>query len=428
VQAAIETYEADFALEKAQFLTSAVRGRPQVRGEVGRTVELRHRGNSYSFKVYCLGPQRYRLETNEARIEAQIDRLGQFEYWLTALGKHFNVVSVAQGLSRQIEVDGVAHRVDRDDGGLVHAPAPAVVVSIAVKPGDTVSVGDRLAVLEAMKMEMQVVAPFSGKVRQVMAIPNVQVGTGTPLLRIEPEGTNALGSSAARVSFASAPRSRHGQEDDAVSRGRATAEELRQLILGFDIEPARAPRLFAELNESAASTSDGKALAAYEHQILTAFVDICSLFSRHPAADGPAGGEAPSSEAYLFSYLRLLETGGDTLSSEFLDSLKRTLAHYGVEKLERTPELEEALLRIYKSYQRMEQQLAPVMGILQRRLEHVDLVVPEAREVFRALLERMISITRGRYPSVSDLAREVRYRVYDQALFEQAQQRVYTDA
>ena len=85
-------------------------------------------------------------------------------------------------------MDGVSHRVDRDEGGVIHAPAPAVVVSIAVKPGDTVAMGDRLAVLEAMKMEMQVVAPFSGKVRQVMTIPNVQVGAGTPLVQMEPTG------------------------------------------------------------------------------------------------------------------------------------------------------------------------------------------------------------------------------------------------
>ena len=95
-----------------------------------------------------------------------------------------------QGLSYRIEVDGVSHQIDRDDGGIVHAPSPAVVVSIAVKPGDTV-VGRETAwlVLEAMKMEMQVVAPFSGKVRQVMTIPNVQVDTGAPLLQIEPDAS-----------------------------------------------------------------------------------------------------------------------------------------------------------------------------------------------------------------------------------------------
>ena len=68
--------------------------------------------------------------------------------------------------------------------------APAVVVSIAVKAGDTVMVGDRLAVLEAMKMETQVVAPFSGKVREVLTMPNVQVDTGAPLLQIEATGSD----------------------------------------------------------------------------------------------------------------------------------------------------------------------------------------------------------------------------------------------
>ena len=124
-------------------------------------------------------------------IDPHIDRLGQFENWLTNFGRRFHIVSVSQGLNYRIEVDGVPHRIDRDDGGIVHAPAPAVVVSIAVQPGDTVSAGDRLAVLEAMKMEMQVVAPFSGKIRQVMTIPNVQVDTGAPLVQIEPAAADA---------------------------------------------------------------------------------------------------------------------------------------------------------------------------------------------------------------------------------------------
>ena len=186
VQAAIEAYDAELAVEQKQFYASALRGRPHVRSEVGRTVELRYRGHSYSLQVYRLGPEQYRVEADGSRLDVHIDRLGPFEYWLTGLDRRFHVVSIVQGHSYRIEVDGVSHRVDRDEGGVIHAPAPAVVVSIAVKPGDTVAMGDRLAVLEAMKMEMQVVAPFSGKVRQVMTIPNVQVGTGTPLVQMEP--------------------------------------------------------------------------------------------------------------------------------------------------------------------------------------------------------------------------------------------------
>ena len=61
-----------------------------------------------------------------------------------------------------------AHRIDRDEGGIVHATAPAVVVSVAVKPGDMVSLGDRLAVVEAMKMENELGSPKAGRVKDVL--------------------------------------------------------------------------------------------------------------------------------------------------------------------------------------------------------------------------------------------------------------------
>ena len=141
-----------------------------------------------------------------------MDRVGRFEYWLTVGDDRHHVVSVEQGSGYRIEVDGVSHVVERGDVGIVRAPSPAVVVSIAVKPGDVVATGDRLAVLEAMKMEMQVVAPFAGKVRQVMAIPNVQVSPGTPLMQIDPtrEGNTA---GRGRTGFASRRKAAANSDD-----------------------------------------------------------------------------------------------------------------------------------------------------------------------------------------------------------------------
>ena len=78
-------------------------------------------------------------------------------------------------------IDGYWH-VDRDYRGLVRASTRAVVLSILVQPGDTVAAGDRLAVVDAMKMETQVLAPFAGKIRQVMATPNAEVSPGDPML------------------------------------------------------------------------------------------------------------------------------------------------------------------------------------------------------------------------------------------------------
>src|SRR5437868_4566390 len=54
--AAIEGYDAELMVEQTQFYASAVRGRPQVRSEVGRKMSLRYRGRSYEPRVYRLGP------------------------------------------------------------------------------------------------------------------------------------------------------------------------------------------------------------------------------------------------------------------------------------------------------------------------------------------------------------------------------------
>ncbi|HXY11763.1 MAG TPA: carboxyl transferase domain-containing protein [Terriglobales bacterium] len=422
VQAAIEAYDAQLAVEQAQFYASAVRGRPQVRSEIGRTAELRYRGYSYLPKTYRLGPQHYRVEMNGSHIDAEIERLGQFESRLTSGGRRFHVVSVAQGLSYRIEIDGVSYQIDRDDGGVVHAVAPAVVVSIAVKPGDTVSVGDRLAVLEAMKMEMQVVAPFSGKVRQVMTMPNVQVDVGAPLVQIDPEASDHPKDAMETVAFgASFPR----DEDREVIplNCRQSLDELRQLMLGFDVDPKRSARLLADWNRHC--PADGGEMREAEDEILNIFVDICSLFQQEPEVTERASGEEPSAEAYLFGFLRTLGTGGEGLPPAFVDALRRALAHYGVTSLERSPQLEQSLLWIYKSHQHLDEQIAPVLALLDRRLQQARDLAPQAGAAQRVLLDRLIYMSNSRFPAISDLARELRYRYFDQPLFERARKEVY---
>jgi acetyl/propionyl-CoA carboxylase alpha subunit/acetyl-CoA carboxylase carboxyltransferase component len=421
VQAAIEAYDSQLAVEQAQFYASAVRGRPHVRSEVGHTAELRYRGNSYSPKVYRLGPQRFRVEVNGSRIDAAVERLGQFEYWLTVFGKRFHVISVVQGLSYRIEVDGVSHHIDRDDGGIVHAPAPAVVVSIAVKPGDTVSAGQRLAVLEAMKMEMQVVAPFAGKVRQVMTIPNVQVDTGAPLLQIEPASENDPAAAAERVVFGASAESNGNGETPPLGCCESL-ERILQLMLGFDVDPKQAAQLLAEI---AQDTSTSDEIRRREDQIPNIFVDICALFQREPEVNHRSSGEEPSAESYLFSYLRALDTRGEGLPVHFVNSLRRALAHYGVLSLERSPRLVESLLWIYKSHQRVDEQIAPVLEVLKRRLRNIEISAPHGEDSLHALLDRLISVTHELFPAASDLARELRYRHFDQPLFERARKQVY---
>ena len=74
----------------------------------------------------------------------------------------------------------------RDDRGVVRAPAPALVVAVTVAPGDQVEAGSPVAVLEAMKMEMTVVATHAGRVLEVLVAGSTHVDAGAPLVSVEP--------------------------------------------------------------------------------------------------------------------------------------------------------------------------------------------------------------------------------------------------
>ncbi len=65
----------------------------------------------------------------------------------------------------------------------VSVPMVGKIVSVSVKVGDRVKEDDQVAVLEAMKMEMPIVAPISGVVKEV------RVSAGQ---EVEAEGTIAI--------------------------------------------------------------------------------------------------------------------------------------------------------------------------------------------------------------------------------------------
>ena len=80
--------------------------------------------------------------------------------------------------------DGAGHHALAD--GTIIAPMPGKVTAVDVSPGETVSKGQRLLTLEAMKMEHGLTAPFDGTVAELSAKAGAQVGEGAVLVRVEP--------------------------------------------------------------------------------------------------------------------------------------------------------------------------------------------------------------------------------------------------
>ena len=67
-------------------------------------------------------------------------------------------------------------------GEQVNSPMPGTIVKMNVKAGQAVKSGEVLAVLEAMKMENEIMAPHDATVVQVLADVGTKVDTGTPII------------------------------------------------------------------------------------------------------------------------------------------------------------------------------------------------------------------------------------------------------
>ncbi len=80
---------------------------------------------------------------------------------------------------------------DQGQGGLVRAPMHGKVLSILVEKGANVVRGQRLAIIEAMKMEHTLTAPIDGVVADIAVAPSAQVPEGARLMLIEPAAKSA---------------------------------------------------------------------------------------------------------------------------------------------------------------------------------------------------------------------------------------------
>jgi 3-methylcrotonyl-CoA carboxylase alpha subunit len=75
-----------------------------------------------------------------------------------------------------------------DAGGTVKSPMHGKLVALFVSEGEVVEKGQRVAIVEAMKMEHPVLAPRAGKVESIAFAPGAQMGQGARILSVSEEG------------------------------------------------------------------------------------------------------------------------------------------------------------------------------------------------------------------------------------------------
>ena len=128
----------------------------------------------WPFAATPLGGERHDVTLGDAR-------------WTLAVyaeGERITVFA-PQGTLTLHEVDALAHAGEGAAEGRLSAPMPGKMVAFLVKPGDAVTAGQPLAVMEAMKMEHTIAAPRDGTVAELLYGVGDQVAEGAELLRLQ---------------------------------------------------------------------------------------------------------------------------------------------------------------------------------------------------------------------------------------------------
>ncbi len=432
VVAAILTHQGERAAVLLNFFDQAARGRPrQVPSSTGSELDLVYSGHSYRLKVFAIGGWTYRVHLRDRVAQATLLEQGPYSYQLVMGGRSHSVLLSESDAELRLEIDGHLHRVRRDVGGKVRAPAPALVIEVSVEAGQKVAGGQRLGLLEAMKTETAFFAPVAGVVREVLVRGGERVSAGDVILVIEPEsGEGAAVGARPALEIEPEPDpldalfGPDGAPDLAAASGlssgvRAEAvgvlrRELRRILMGYDVNTERAERLVAVLEADVAAISDPfRAELAGLVPALLLFVDLETLFSRAPTRiEGDELG--PSNDARMAMYLRRIAAEGAGIHADFLEQLRRTLAHYDVPSLEPSDALWRAVLRVYATRTTLELRTRLVVALLQ-----LSIGLGERGEVFRGrgelgeVLDRLALLRGTVSAAVADLASHARFVLFE---------------
>jgi len=139
----------------------------------------------------------YRVTAGERSLEVIVAGTEGPRLDLIIDGRPVRAIVVAAGDRRFVKVGGadpvILEKVSIQGS---RAPIPGeetltaamdgLVTSVVAKEGEEVQAGTPLVVLEAMKMEIRVVAPFAGRVKRVACAPGDVVERGRVLVEMEP--------------------------------------------------------------------------------------------------------------------------------------------------------------------------------------------------------------------------------------------------
>ncbi|AIY89797.1 acetyl-CoA carboxylase biotin carboxyl carrier protein subunit [Geoglobus acetivorans] len=136
---------------------------------------------------------RYAVTVNGRRYDVHVEEIAPGKFRVNVNGKEEVIEMVEERKQLQAAESQVSAAPVKAAGGEVKAEMSGTVVRILVKNGDEVKKGQPLLILEAMKMENEIVSPFDGTVAGVEVNEGAKVQAGDVLVRIDTGSSSGQG-------------------------------------------------------------------------------------------------------------------------------------------------------------------------------------------------------------------------------------------
>ena len=149
-------------------------GRLEVGYRLGRGLRVEVGGEAIEVVVESVSPDQCDLVTDGVRRRYLVER-----------DDHVYHVDSPLGYTRLLQLTRFPLPARRDAAGSLHSAMPGIVVRILVQAGQHVEQGQELMVVEAMKMEHRILAPWAGTVTEITAQQGDSIAAGTLLAVVE---------------------------------------------------------------------------------------------------------------------------------------------------------------------------------------------------------------------------------------------------
>jgi len=140
-------------------------------------------GNKYSVEILDVKENNVRVEVNGTPYDIEIET--PVSAVKPSVKPIVKIAAPPPPKAASIQTSVPQAQTAKSGGSVIKSPLPGVVLDIFVSVGDTVKIGQRVFLLEAMKMENNIDADKEGTVKEIRVQHNASVMEGDILLVIE---------------------------------------------------------------------------------------------------------------------------------------------------------------------------------------------------------------------------------------------------